>query len=237
MLLPKARGIVLSDEEFHDLGLLCLYAAAPERWAARAPRASKHWLAGTMLGRHSSCHLNRRGVLANQPRPHLCRFPATFRSDQSDLSCPLASALNFLRAARLPSEQCVAGARPRWTATRQLHRCVDRRATWHLVRSRARRRTLATLHPALPALPRWQCRPSLRWLTGSACHAPPTPRCRGRTAACASGADGRTSTAQVRRLHLCTLARCMVRTAAPAVHKRQVHRRDSASWAHRSQIQ
>ena len=92
MLLPKARGIVLSDEEFHDLGLLCLYAAAPERWAARAPRASKHWLAGTMLGRHSSCHLNRRGVLANQPRPRLCRFPATFRSDQSDLSCPLASA-------------------------------------------------------------------------------------------------------------------------------------------------
>ena len=99
MLLPKARGIVLSDEEFHDLGLLCLYAAAPERWAARAPRASKHWLAGTMLGRHSSCHLNRRGVLANQPRPHLCRFPATFRSDQSDLSCPLASELSQGRSA------------------------------------------------------------------------------------------------------------------------------------------
>ena len=99
MLLPKARGIVLSDEEFHDLGLLCLYAAAPERWAARAPRASKHWLAGTMLGRHSSCHLNRRGVLANQPRPRLCRFPATFRSDQSDLSCPLASALSQGRSA------------------------------------------------------------------------------------------------------------------------------------------
>ena len=117
----------------------------------------------------------------------------------------------------------VAGARPRWIATRQLHHCVDRRATWHLARSRARRRTLATLHPALPALPRWQCRPSLRWLTGSACHAPPAPRCRGRTAACASGADGRTSTAQVRRLHLCTLARCMVRTAAPAGHQRHGH--------------
>ena len=136
---------------------------------------------------------------------------------------PLGQCLNFLRAARLPSEQCVAGARPRWTATRQLHRCVDRRATWHLVRSRARRRTLATLHPALPALPRWQCRPSLRWLTGSACHAPPAPRCRGRTAACASGADGRTSVAEVRRLHLCTLARCMVRTAAPAGHQRHGH--------------
>ena len=136
---------------------------------------------------------------------------------------PLGQRLNFLRAARLPSEQCVAGAHPRWTATRQLHHCVDRRATWHLARSRARRRTLATLHPALPALPRWQCRPSLRWLTGSACHAPPAPRCRGRTAACASGADGRTSTAQVRRLHLCTLARCMVRTAAPAGHQRHGH--------------
>jgi hypothetical protein len=38
-----------------------------------------------------------------------------------------------------------------------------------------------------------------------------------------SGADGRTSVAKVRRLHLCTLARCMVRTAAPAGHQRHGH--------------
>ena len=65
--------------------------------------------------------------------------------------------------------------------------------------------------------------PSLRWLTGNGCHAPPAPRCRGRTAACASGADGRTSTAEVRRLHLCTLARWMVGTATPAGHQWHGH--------------
>ena len=35
----------------------------------------------------------------------------------------------------------------------------------------------------IPALPRWQCRPSLRWLTRHCLPRTATPRCRGRTAA------------------------------------------------------